>query len=748
MKAVRRLSKRLSVVRKDNLSNDVVSFRGVSLGVLEELAQAVQDGSAAPGVELYECVEAHDRFQLGDSVQLVDKAPQQPSSLLSLISEKQYAGRWRAPEGVVQDVLFLPSKFKRKERKEWNMHDVTVFVLMVRTQENQERFVDTVGREGRGSAFAGIFVSQSHTSRFADLVHALHRYFEDKGIAPRSRFVWLDICSANQHVLHNDKAGPDNKLHFLLESSLRRGIDRFDDRVVFFDRWDRPTPLSRAWCVWEMHIMRSKAGGTGAINIIVPPALERKLPDMMLDDVAQVRAPYASFDSRAAAAMNERDHEMIHAIFRDSAGGYVAINGAILGGVRVAALDTIRRAVQRSVQNDNLGADSPEAAALLTRLGVLLTEEQLYDAAVDALRSALSTLRSVYGPDDMRVAQVLGYLGNALADQGKPSEAFKALTCYEEELAITRKALPENHPDIATVLNNLACLLEDVERYDEALEAYLEALSIWRQQPDAESSEEEAIVLLNIGSLYFQKGQLEKASQYTSESIDLFKAIDASHERLPEVYTNLAVIFHSEGKIEAAMDQMRSAESVASDPDMQADVQLLMANMLDDDGKIDDALTLYKAAYATLVEHYGARHTRCADVLNFMGALCQTKGKFADALSHFENALSIRMELLGEKHPETAQTLFNMAQSLESQGHIDQALERSKDALDAFRSAYGSDHPDTKDAKRQYDRLERIARELGHRPSAPQLGSMAGRRRPRPPAGARRSRRELLAVNT
>lgn len=740
MNTMRRLSKRLSVVRKDVLSNDVISFRGVSINVLQNLCDALLNETAAHGIELYVCEEDHDRFRVGDTLQLVSETASSPS-LLSFVTGKAWAGRWRNAQGESEDVDFLVSKFRRKERREWTVEDVSVYILMPRTELRRERFIDTLNRDARGSAFDGTFVCQAHGSSFAALVHALVAHFENKQIPDRHRHVWLDVISANQHLLHNDKSS--DKLQFLLESSLRRAIDKFEDRVVFIDHWHHARPLKRTWCIWEMHVMRSRSG-PGAFHVIVPPQVEADIPDMLLRDFDEIRCAYEPFDAREAEAMNDRDQDMIQAIFRDVQGGYMVVNSGVLGVLRLALLEVVTRAVKTRVEKE-LGTDSLESTSLLTRLGILLTEEQLYDPAIEALRTSLSTLRKTYGSEDLRVAQVLGYIGHSLADQGSPNDAFKALSCYEEELSISRRLLPENHPDIATVLNNLACLLEDVQRFDEALAYYLEALDIRRQQPDSGSSEEEAIVLLNIGSLYYQKGQLEEAKQYTAEAVDIFKAIDEGHERLPEVYTNLAVILHSQGDVDAAMSTLQSAEVSAPDADTQADIQLLMANILDDEGNYEEALKLYETAYSTLAEKYGARHTRCADVLNFIGALCQARGKFKDALVRFEEAHSIRAELLGEQHPETAQVLFNMAQSLESLGRINPAVEKSRAALAAFRSAYGSEHPDTEDAKRQLDRLERIARELGDDTSEfAQPMDIKGRLYRPPPAGARRSKRQLL----
>src|SRR5262249_14464689 len=51
----------------------------------------------------------------------------------------------------------------------------------------------------------------------------------------------------------------------------------------------------------------------------------------------------------------------------------------------------------------------------------------------------------------------------------------------EEALAIQRKALPSQHPDLAINLNNLGVLLQDLGQRDQARRYYEEALAIKRK---------------------------------------------------------------------------------------------------------------------------------------------------------------------------------------------------------------------------------------------------------------------------
>ena len=49
---------------------------------------------------------------------------------------------------------------------------------------------------------------------------------------------------------------------------------------------------------------------------------------------------------------------------------------------------------------------------------------------------------------------------------------------YKRALAIREKALGPDHPDVATIANNLASLYQDMGKYEQALPIYQQAIKI------------------------------------------------------------------------------------------------------------------------------------------------------------------------------------------------------------------------------------------------------------------------------
>ena len=73
--------------------------------------------------------------------------------------------------------------------------------------------------------------------------------------------------------------------------------------------------------------------------------------------------------------------------------------------------------------------------------------------------------------------QSLNNLAGLLADTGRHDEAEPL---FREALEVTRAALGEAHADYANRLNNLAGLLDTTGRHDEAEPLYREALDVTR----------------------------------------------------------------------------------------------------------------------------------------------------------------------------------------------------------------------------------------------------------------------------
>ena len=95
-----------------------------------------------------------------------------------------------------------------------------------------------------------------------------------------------------------------------------------------------------------------------------------------------------------------------------------------------------------------------------------------------AIEQALAIRRKSLPPDHPDIAYSLGNLGNV---QDELREYAAAKQSYEQVLAIFRKSLPPDHPDIARSLICLGNVQSALREYAAAKQSYEEALAICRK---------------------------------------------------------------------------------------------------------------------------------------------------------------------------------------------------------------------------------------------------------------------------
>ncbi|MEA5583057.1 tetratricopeptide repeat protein, partial [Nodularia harveyana UHCC-0300] len=119
---------------------------------------------------------------------------------------------------------------------------------------------------------------------------------------------------------------------------------------------------------------------------------------------------------------------------------------------------------------------------------------------------------------------------------------------YQQCLLTTKDRLGDNHPDVATSLNNLALLYESQGRYDQAEPLYLQALELYKRLL-GENHPSVATSLNNLAGLYDSQGRYDQAEPLYLQALELCKRLLGDHH--PHVATslnNLALLYKSQGR--------------------------------------------------------------------------------------------------------------------------------------------------------------------------------------------------------
>ena len=144
-----------------------------------------------------------------------------------------------------------------------------------------------------------------------------------------------------------------------------------------------------------------------------------------------------------------------------------------------------------------------------------------YAAAKQSHEQALAIRRKSLPPDHPDIA---GSLNNLGAVQYALREYAAAKQSHEQALAIRRKSLPPDHPDIAHSLNNLGVVQSELREYAAAKQSHEQALAIRRKSlpPDHPHI---AFSLRNLGLQGLTSGVgVGDAVPGLAEATDLFQA--------------------------------------------------------------------------------------------------------------------------------------------------------------------------------------------------------------------------------
>ena len=115
-------------------------------------------------------------------------------------------------------------------------------------------------------------------------------------------------------------------------------------------------------------------------------------------------------------------------------------------------------------------------------------------------------------------------------------------------------------PDLAMVQNNLGCLYDNTQRYEESGEMYLSAMEIYRRLAAANPQVYEpdlAMTQNNLGTLYYNTQRYEESGEMYLSAMEIYRRLAAAN---PQVYepglvracNNLSCLFLVQGNFEEA----------------------------------------------------------------------------------------------------------------------------------------------------------------------------------------------------
>ena len=275
--------------------------------------------------------------------------------------------------------------------------------------------------------------------------------------------------------------------------------------------------------------------------------------------------------------------------------------GVVLGGLLHERAEAERLLQHTEGLLDRIGGSRLERARLQGQLAVVLSEGSRLDEAIRLIDQAAATVEELYGKQSTRLVPLLNTRGTVHDRRG---EADQALADYERALAICKDSVSPDHPDVASMLQNIAFSEQGRDHMDSAKARFEQALAIL-QRSLGDDHPLTATVHMNLGNYFNLVEDYERAIVHFEAALKVFRANEGSSAETAQTLYNLGIGFHLRGEYERALAPYR------------------------------EALGLREALF-------GADHTEVAYPLTGLGSALVDLGRIDEARPYLERALAIR----------------------------------------------------------------------------------------------------------
>ena len=335
--------------------------------------------------------------------------------------------------------------------------------------------------------------------------------------------------------------------------------------------------------------------------------------------------------------------------------------------------------------------------ALIAKVGTFLkTVGRLSDSHA-VRRLHFSKTRELHGSEHPDTLTSMNNLASVLSDQGKYEQAEEM---HQQELAISERVLGREHPGTLTSMNNLASVMSRQGKYEQAEEINQQKLALservlGREHPSTLTS------MNNLASVLSNQGKYEQAEEIHRQALALReRVIGREHPDTLTSMNNLASVLGYQGKYEQAAEMHRQALALRErvigreHPSTLTSMNNL-ALMLGYQGEYEQAAEMHRQALALRGGVLGREHPSTLTSMNNLASVLSNQGKYEQAAEMHRQALALRERVIGREHPDTLTSMNNLALVLGYQGEYEQAEEMHRQVLALRERVIGREHPDT-----------------------------------------------------
>lgn len=493
---------------------------------------------------------------------------------------------------------------------------------------------------------------------------------DSRGPGARPRFLsaskasWADLDVLCLTAMHKD---PQRRYSSV--EALIRDLDRYLDRKPL-----EAHPDSLPYKIGKF-VRRNRSAVTAAV--LVSAAM------LGLTVFYTVRLAKARNAALAETARTQRIERFMQNLFQ---GGEDDTGPA--DDLRVVAL--LDRGVQEA---KTLDTDPPVQAELYATLGNIYDQLGKFDSADSLLNLALDKRKSIYGTDSAPVAESLVALGLLRSDEAQYAEAEQLV---RDGLAMSKRHLPPNHPQVAQAASSLGRVLVSCGQYSDAIPNLDDALRM--QSAPGGVPADRLATMTELANAQFYLGRYAESYSLNQSALELDRQLYGErHPNVAEDLINLGAIEFEWGRYAEAEKYDRQALDIiqawfGKDHPESASLMTILGRVLVTEGKLNEANDLLRASLVIEERVYGPAHPRVASTVNELGKAALQQGKLDESEADFHRAAEIWKKSYNGKHYYIGTALVNLGSVEMERRHYAQAESYYRGALKMYEATLPPEH--------------------------------------------------------
>eukprot|EP00047_Mylnosiga_fluctuans_P010598 m.17122 g.17122 ORF g.17122 m.17122 type:complete len:737 (-) comp3210_c0_seq1:123-2333(-) len=478
---------------------------------------------------------------------------------------------------------------------------------------------------------------------------------------------------------------PDRPFEWWCDT-FRQSIATIGTVLLVMTPWDKPIPVTRAWCLFEMY---STMVTEAQMHVMIPGSQLVPFAEAVAADSDSVIGALATIDASRAKSFKPSDREMIFKVIEAEI-GFDKLNQSVKAKLREWYIDSLLEIVEIFEKTE------PNNSGLFSSFGLAIKRFNL-KKSIELQTKALQLRLAQLGENDTQTAASYSNLGTALREAG---DQARSREYAKKSVQIFLAIHGERHDSTATAYMNLGTSCLSTSEYANAVEYLSKAVSIYEA---LYGTNDHRIVSAwqNLALAYNYQGKYPESLRTYQKALYVIESSQTSaaeETTLASILTNMSDVCRTMGDVPQAL--ALCTRSLKIEQKIFGEDSPETSEAIASIGHCHDALNdrvkakeFFERGLRVVVAAYGENHMNTVTHIGNLSNI-YLASEPAKAIEYMNKMLTIMRNNGQGKHGHAAAVLVNMASAYSRMGDNARSITTLHEAIAALREVRGEEHPD------------------------------------------------------